>query len=93
MLGANPMTSNGSLMTAPSILRRLKALTARGKLVVVDPRRTETAAVASLHIPIRPGGDVLFLLALLQAMRRIGRRGWTPMQDAWRALRPHCPRS
>ncbi|HWS78047.1 MAG TPA: molybdopterin dinucleotide binding domain-containing protein, partial [Thermomonas sp.] len=72
MLGANPMASNGSLMTAPGIPRRLKALTARGKLVVVDPRRTETAAVASQHIPIRPGGDALFLLALLQAMLRIG---------------------
>ena len=72
MLGANPMASNGSLMTAPGIPRRLKALTARGKLVVVDPRRTETAAVASQHIPIRPGGDALFLLALLQAMQRIG---------------------
>jgi anaerobic selenocysteine-containing dehydrogenase len=59
-------------MTAPGIPRRLKALTARGTLVVVDPRRTETAAVASQHIPIRPGGDALFLLALLRAMLRIG---------------------
>jgi predicted molibdopterin-dependent oxidoreductase YjgC len=61
MLGANPMASNGSLMTAPGMPRRLKALTARGKLVVVDPRRTETAAIASQHLPIRPGGDALFL--------------------------------
>lgn len=72
MLGANPMASNGSLMTAPGMPRRLKALTARGKLVVIDPRRTETAAIASQHLPIRPGGDALFLLALLQAMQRIG---------------------
>lgn len=79
MLGANPMASNGSLMTAPGIPRRLKALTARGKLVVVDPRRTETAAIASQHIPIRPGGDALFLLALLQAMQRLG----PPRVDAY----------
>ena len=79
MLGANPMASNGSLMTAPGIPRRLKALTARGQLIVVDPRRTETAAVASQHIPIRPGGDALFLLALLQAMLRIG----PPRLDAY----------
>ena len=72
MLGANPMASNGSLMTAPGMPRRLKALIARGKLVVIDPRRTETAAIASQHLPIRPGGDALFLLALLQAMQRIG---------------------
>ena len=72
MLGANPMASNGSLMTAPGIPRRLKALTARGKLVVVDPRHTETAAVASQHIAIRPGGDALFLIALLKALLEIG---------------------
>ena len=79
MLGANPMASNGSLMTAPGIPRRLKALTTRGKLVVVDPRHTETAAVASQHIPIRPGGDALFLVALLQALLRIG----PPRVDAY----------
>ncbi len=72
MLGANPMASNGSLMTAPGIPRRLKALTARGKLVVVDPRHTETAAIASQHIAIRPGGDALFLIALLKALLEIG---------------------
>jgi anaerobic selenocysteine-containing dehydrogenase len=68
MLGANPVASNGSLMTAPGIEKRLKALVARGRLVVVDPRRSETAAIASEHLSIRPGGDVWFLLALLRAM-------------------------
>jgi anaerobic selenocysteine-containing dehydrogenase len=72
MLGANPMASNGSLMTAPGIPRRLKALTARGRLVVVDPRHTETAAVASEHLAIRPGGDAIFLLALLQELAALG---------------------
>jgi anaerobic selenocysteine-containing dehydrogenase len=47
MLGANPIASNGSLMTVPDVAKRLKALTARGKLVVIDPRRTETAEIAS----------------------------------------------
>jgi anaerobic selenocysteine-containing dehydrogenase len=57
VLGANPVVSNGSLMTAPGIAHRLSALRARGaRLVVVDPRRTETAEVADLHLPIRPGG-------------------------------------
>ena len=51
VLGANPLVSNGSLMTAPGIERRLKALRARGgRLVVVDPRRTETAALADQHL-------------------------------------------
>ena len=70
MLGANPVVSNGSLMTAPGIARRLKALVDRGKLVVVDPRRTETAEIASEHVFIRPGGDALFLVAFLQALLR-----------------------
>jgi anaerobic selenocysteine-containing dehydrogenase len=72
MLGANPVASNGSLMTAPGIAKRLKALTGRGKLVVVDPRRTETADIASQHVFIRPGTDAWFLVALLQAVLRLG---------------------
>jgi len=71
MLGANPVASNGSLMTAPGIEKRLKALVSRGRLVVVDPRRSETAAIASEHLAIRPGGDVWFLLALLREMLAI----------------------
>ncbi len=72
MLGANPVASNGSLLTAPGIPKRLKALTRRGKLVVVDPRRTETAELATEHLAIRPGGDVWLLLALLQDLAEIG---------------------
>jgi anaerobic selenocysteine-containing dehydrogenase len=69
MLGANPLASNGSLMTAPGIRRRLEALKARGgKLVVIDPRRTETAALAHAHHFIRPGGDAPLLLAMLQTI-------------------------
>lgn len=68
MLGANPIASNGSLMTVPDVAARLKALTARGKLVVLDPRRTETALIASEHHFIRPGSDALFLIAFLQAL-------------------------
>ncbi len=53
MLGANPLASNGSLMTAPDMRGRLRALRARGgKLVVIDPRRTPHRAGgrrASLH--------------------------------------------
>ena len=69
MLGANPLASNGSLMTAPGIERRLKAMKARGgRLVVVDPRRTETAALADRHLAIRPGSDALLLLAILHTL-------------------------
>src|SRR4051794_19109828 len=65
ILGANPMASNGSLMTAPDVRGRLRAIRARGgKVVVVDPKRTRTAAEADEHLPIRPGTDALLLLAL-----------------------------
>ncbi len=68
MLGANPLVSNGSLMTAPGIKRRLKALQGRGRLVVVDPRRTETAKLADEHLYIRPGSDALLLAALIHEL-------------------------
>jgi anaerobic selenocysteine-containing dehydrogenase len=68
-LGANPLASNGSLMTAPGMPHRLKALKARGgRLVVVDPRRTETAALADTHLFIRPGTDALLLAALVRTL-------------------------
>src|SRR6266540_2485178 len=65
VLGANPLASNGSMMTAPGFGRRLRELRSRGgKVVVIDPRRTETAAVADEHHFIRPGTDAASLLAL-----------------------------
>ncbi len=69
MLGANPLASNGSIWTVPDVKQRLKTLTARGaKLVVIDPRRTETATIASEHHFIRPATDALFLLAVLNTL-------------------------
>ncbi len=69
MLGANPLASNGSLMTAAGIENRLKALQKRGgKLVVIDPRQTETAVLADEHHFIQPGTDALFLLALIHTL-------------------------
>ena len=69
MLGANPMASNGSLMTAPDFPGRIKEMPKRGaRLVVVDPRRTETAARANEHLFIRPGTDVFWLAALVQTL-------------------------
>lgn len=69
MLGANPMASNGSLWTVPDFRERLKQMQQRGgKLVLIDPRRTETAAVADEHHFIRPGADAALLLALLNTI-------------------------
>ena len=69
VLGANPVVSNGSMMTAPGLKRRIEELQRRGgRLVVVDPRRTETARIADRHHFIRPGTDALLLMALLHSI-------------------------
>ena len=69
LLGANPLVSNGSLMTAPDVRGRLRAIRQRGgKVVVVDPRRTRTAEVADEHLAIRPGTDAFFLFAVVHVL-------------------------
>jgi anaerobic selenocysteine-containing dehydrogenase len=81
VLGANPLVSNGSLMTAAGIGKRLEALRQRGgKLIVVDPRKSETAASADEHLFITPGADAYLLLALLhvlfaEGLVKLGRLG------------------
>ena len=68
-LGANPLVSNGSFLTAPDMRGRLRALRDRGgRLVVVDPRRSETARVADEHIAVLPGGDAALLLGMLRVL-------------------------
>ncbi|QDL53923.1 molybdopterin-dependent oxidoreductase [Rhodoferax aquaticus] len=69
VIGANPLASNGSMWTVPDFKGKAKALQARGgKLVVVDPRRTETAAIADAHHFIRPGADVFLLAAMVHTL-------------------------
>ncbi len=69
VVGANPVVSNGSIMTAPDVKRRITALKERGgKLVVVDPRRTETAKLADRHVFLRPGSDALLFFALIHVV-------------------------
>ncbi len=69
ILGANPAVSNGSMMTAPGMSRRLQEIRQRGgKVILVDPRANETARLADRHLFIRPGTDVLLLLALLHVV-------------------------
>ncbi len=69
VIGANPMVSNGSMWTVPDFRGKAKAMQARGgKLVVIDPRRTETAQIADQHIFIRPGGDVFLLLGIVHTL-------------------------
>src|SRR5215213_9855821 len=69
IMGGNPAASNGSMMTAADIPGRLRAIRNRGgRVILIDPRRTETARLVDLHIFIRPGTDVLLLLGMLHVI-------------------------
>jgi anaerobic selenocysteine-containing dehydrogenase len=98
-VGANPLVSNGSFMTAPDVRRRLRAIHERGgRIVVVDPRRTETAREADRWVPIRPGGDAALLLAMTQTLAAEGRvderriaavaHGWPEVSERLSAFTP-----
>ncbi len=106
ILGANPMASNGSLWTVPDFRGKAKAAQARGaKIIVVDPRRSETAELADQHLFIRPGGDLFLLAALVhtlfeEALVKLGRlaehtAGVAELKEAVRgcsaeAMAPRC---
>ncbi len=69
IMGGNPLASNGSIMTMPNAPKRLKAIQDRGgELIVIDPRRTETAEIASEHLFIKPGSDAFVLMAVINTL-------------------------
>lgn len=68
VLGANPIVSHGSMVTVGNVRRRMTDIVGRGgRIVVVDPRRTETAELFE-HVPIRPDSDPWLLAALLKVI-------------------------
>ena len=73
IIGGNPAASNGSVWTVPDVKQRIRDLQARGgSLIVIDPRRTETADLASEHHFIRPGTDPALLIALIRTLDEEG---------------------
>ncbi len=69
ILGANPLVSQGSLLSAPNAKARLRAHRDKGgKLITIDPRRTETAAVSDEHLFIKPGSDAFLLFAFVHVL-------------------------
>lgn len=84
IMGGNPMASNGSTWTVPDFRGRAKALQKRGgELIVIDPRRSETAKVADRHIFIRPVGDAWFLIALLLTLEEMDATQRPDHADGW----------
>ncbi|WP_062990625.1 molybdopterin oxidoreductase family protein [Nocardia anaemiae] len=90
IMGANPAVSNGSVTTMPNAKQRIRDVRKRGTVVVIDPRRTETARLADEHVAIAPGGDVYLLLAMLQVLvsENLCAESWIRAQcTGWAPLR------
>lgn len=99
VIGANPMASNGSMMSAAGMPGRIRALQERkGQMVVIDPRRSETALKADRHHFIKPGTDVYLLSAIMHVLlteelidqSKIGdwTKGFDQLPDLFAALTP-----
>lgn len=77
VIGTNPVVSKWTFLQVAHPVRRLKEISARGgKVVVVDPRKTETAKIADAHVFIEPGTDVFFFLSFLNEV--IAQNGTKP---------------
>ena len=95
MLGANPMVSQLSLVTEPLFRQKLDDISKRGAVVVVDPRRTETAKRYE-HCPIKPDTDVWLLAAMIAVLTSEGLveeqllqgrvTGWAELSDALQSV-------
>ncbi|AFC54215.1 MULTISPECIES: molybdopterin-dependent oxidoreductase [Mycobacterium avium complex (MAC)] len=68
IMGANPAASQGSLLAAPNVMGLIDAIRKRGKVIVIDPVRTPTAARADEWLPIVPGTDAALLLAVAHTL-------------------------
>lgn len=65
IIGANPAWAH------PIVFRRMEAAKEKRpdlKVVIVDPRRTDTVSIADMHLPIRPGTDIALMQAMLNVM-------------------------
>ncbi|OBI15095.1 molybdopterin dinucleotide-binding protein [Mycobacterium sp. E2327] len=68
IMGANPAASQGSLLAAPDVMGLINGIRKRGKVIVIDPVRTQTAAQADEWLPIVPGTDAALLLAVAHTL-------------------------
>jgi anaerobic selenocysteine-containing dehydrogenase len=71
LVGTNPVVSHGHTNSFPNPRTRLRGLTDRGELWVIDPRRTETARMATRHLAPRPGTDHIWLAAMIREMLNV----------------------
>ena len=97
IIGANPIASGGSFMSGPNIKKRLAAIQQRGgQVITIDPRFTETAAIASQHHYINPGKDAYLLLAMIheifaRGLERCGHLALENIPILRSAVKPFSP--
>ena len=70
LVGLNPLVSHGHNAAFPDPRARIRRVLGRGEVWVVDPRRTETAAMATHHLAPRPGTDHVWLAAVVREILR-----------------------
>lgn len=87
IMGANPAASQGSLLAAPDVMGLIGAIRRRGKVIVVDPVRTQTAAQADEWLPIVPGTDAALLLAVVHTLFEEGLANPGPHVDGIDTMR------
>jgi anaerobic selenocysteine-containing dehydrogenase len=87
IMGANPAASQGSLLAAPDVMGLINAIRKRGKVIVIDPVRTVTAARADEWLPIVPGTDAALLLAVAHTLFDEGLVNPGPHVDVVDAMR------
>lgn len=69
LVGTNPVVSHGYGTTLPDPVRHLRDFrSGGGRIWVIDPRRSESAALADEHLAVRPGADVAVLAAVASAL-------------------------
>jgi len=87
IMGANPAASQGSLLAAPDVMGLIDAIRKRGKVIVIDPVRTLTAARADEWLPIVPGTDAALLLAVAHTLFDEGLVNPGPLVDGVDTMR------
>ena len=100
ILGGNPVISGGTFVNFPRAGKRLKEIDNRGKVYVIDPRRTETARAAGEHIFIRPDTDLFFLMSMLNLIFKDSRydhaavsRVAEGIEQLEQAVEPYTPKA
>jgi formate dehydrogenase len=100
ILGSNPVISGGSFINFPGAGKRLKEIDDRGKVYVIDPRRTETARTAGEHIFIRPDTDLFFLMSMLNLIFKDSRYDYAAVsrvaegiEQLEEAVEPYTPKA